>query len=179
VGQEDHAFLWEDPNDPGTDLNSLLPSGSCWMLNAAWDISDAGQVVGYGTRYGESHVFVLDMDGEPDCNGSGYPDECDIANGPSADGNACDVPDECEACIGDLNCDGMIDFADINAFVLYRADHAAWQAQYANCQPESGDIDCDGTMGQSSFGDINPFVTLLTQCSGAGGPFPGPIACSP
>jgi hypothetical protein len=30
------------------------------------------------------------------------------------------------------------------------------------CAPLNGDINGDGTYGQLSFGDINPFVTLLT-----------------
>ena len=32
---------------------------------------------------------------------------------------------------------------------------------YCGCPPENGDINGDGTYGQGSFGDINPFVTLL------------------
>jgi hypothetical protein len=88
---------------------------------------------------------------------------------------------ECEAgppppCIGDLNCDGMIDFADINPFVLYLSDQVSWTAAFA-CDPRAGDINCDGTYGQWSFDDINPFVTLMTQC-GVGCACPGPISCS-
>jgi hypothetical protein len=63
---------------------------------------------------------------------------------------------------GDLNCDGSVDFGDINPFVMYLSSFAAWQATYADCPPENGDINGDGTYGQSSFGDINPFVALLT-----------------
>ncbi len=60
---------------------------------------------------------------------------------------------------GDLNCDGSVDFGDINPFVLALADPAGWQAAYPNCPPENGDINLDGSV---DFGDINPFVTLLT-----------------
>jgi hypothetical protein len=66
------------------------------------------------------------------------------------------------ACAGDLNCDGQIDFADINPFVLYLSNFATWQATYAGCPPENGDINGDGTYGQGSFTDINPFVALFT-----------------
>jgi hypothetical protein len=61
---------------------------------------------------------------------------------------------------GDLNCDGTIDFGDINPFVQYLSDFAGWQAAHADCPPENGDINGDGTF--PSFGDINPFVALLT-----------------
>jgi hypothetical protein len=76
-------------------------------------------------------------------------------------------------CVGDLNCDGMIDFGDINPFVQYVSNFVGWQAAYPACNAANGDINCDGTFGQSSFGDINPFVALITQC-GSGCACPGP-----
>ncbi len=79
-------------------------------------------------------------------------------------------------CIGDLNCDGVIDFGDINPFVVYLSNFAAWQGQFPSCSPQNGDINCDGTFGQGSFQDINTFVTLMTQC-GTGCPCPGPVVC--
>ncbi len=64
--------------------------------------------------------------------------------------------------VGDLNCDGTVDFGDINPFVLYLSNFASWQATYTNCPPQNGDINGDGIYGQGSFGDINPFVALLS-----------------
>jgi hypothetical protein len=67
--------------------------------------------------------------------------------------------------VGDINCDGTygyLSFGDINPFVLYLSNFAAWQATYPNCNPLNGDINGDGTYGYLSFGDINPFVTLLS-----------------
>ncbi len=61
---------------------------------------------------------------------------------------------------GDLNCDGAVNFADINPFVLFLANFSTWQATYPGCPPEHGDINGDGTY--PSFGDINPFVALLS-----------------
>jgi hypothetical protein len=63
---------------------------------------------------------------------------------------------------GDLNCDGAVDFGDINPFVLLLSNAAAWQATYPGCPMINGDINDDGVYGQTSFGDINPFVALLT-----------------
>jgi hypothetical protein len=60
---------------------------------------------------------------------------------------------------GDLNCDGSVDFGDINPFVLALSDPAVWQASYADCNIMNGDVNENGTVG---FDDINPFVALLT-----------------
>jgi len=61
---------------------------------------------------------------------------------------------------GDLNCDGVVNFKDINPFVLYMSSFENWQTQYAGCDPENGDINGDGLY--PSFADINPFVMLLS-----------------
>jgi aminopeptidase N len=63
---------------------------------------------------------------------------------------------------GDVNCDGTVDFGDINPFVLLLSNESAWRAAYPGCPVLNGDINGDGTAGQASFGDINPFVALLT-----------------
>jgi hypothetical protein len=60
-------------------------------------------------------------------------------------------------CLGDCNCDGQIDFDDINAFV------AALGAPEAACFFPN--IDIDGN-GQINFDDINPFVAILSSSGG-------------
>lgn len=77
-----------------------------------------------------------------------------------------------EICYGDLNCDGQIDFGDINPFVKYVSDNAGWQATYPGCPVENGDIDGDGQHAGNGalFDDINAFVGLL-------GSAPLPIPC--
>ncbi|MEW6197453.1 MAG: hypothetical protein AB1601_02145 [Planctomycetota bacterium] len=60
--------------------------------------------------------------------------------------------------VGDVNCDGHVDFGDINPFVLAMSNPAAYAAQYPNCPFGNRDINNDGKF---DFGDINPFVTLL------------------
>jgi probable HAF family extracellular repeat protein len=61
--------------------------------------------------------------------------------------------------IGDLNCNGVVGFDDINPFVQILTSPAAWQATYPDCPFLVGDINGNGTVG---FDDINPFVALLT-----------------
>ena len=60
---------------------------------------------------------------------------------------------------GDLNCDGSVNFRDINPFVLALTNPAVWQAAYPGCPIGNGDVNGDGSV---NFRDINPFVMLLT-----------------
>ena len=64
-------------------------------------------------------------------------------------------------CPGDLNCDGIVDFGDINPFVLVLSNFQLWQQTYPGCPWRNGDIDGNGSVG---FQDINPFVALIVQC---------------
>lgn len=52
-----HAFLWQA--GAMTDLNSLIPAGSGWLLREATAINTAGQIVGSGRIQGETHAFLL------------------------------------------------------------------------------------------------------------------------
>ena len=88
--------------------------------------------------------------------------QCTAAGGtPDVYGSDC-TPNECPPRVGDLSCDGSVNFKDINPFVLYLSNFSGWRATYPDCPPENGDINGDGTYGQGSFGDINPFVALLS-----------------
>ena len=60
---------------------------------------------------------------------------------------------------GDMNCDGEVDFGDINPFVQALSDPAGYDAAYPDCDIMNADINDDGEV---DFGDINPFVALLT-----------------
>ena len=65
---------------------------------------------------------------------------------------------------GDLNCDGRVNFDDINPFVLALSDPAGYAAQFPNCNILSGDVNRDGRV---DFDDINPFVALLSGIAAA------------
>ncbi|MEW6199117.1 MAG: WD40 repeat domain-containing protein [Planctomycetota bacterium] len=60
--------------------------------------------------------------------------------------------------VGDLNCDGLVDFGDINPFVKALTNPASYRADYATCNILNADCNNDGLV---DFGDINPFVRLL------------------
>jgi hypothetical protein len=59
---------------------------------------------------------------------------------------------------GDLNCDGIVDFDDINPFVLAISSPVAYTAEYPGCSFLNADCSGDGVV---DFDDINPFVAIL------------------
>jgi hypothetical protein len=89
--------------------------------------------------------FALLGDQSNDTNENGVPDECDVT------------------LVGDVNCDGGVDFGDINPFVLILSDPAAWQQAYPDCPFLNGDIDQDGSV---NVRDVNPFVAILCGRTG-------------
>jgi hypothetical protein len=60
--------------------------------------------------------------------------------------------------VGDANCDGVVDFRDINAFVLALSVPADYVTQYPDCNFLNSDCNQDGVV---DFRDINAFVPLL------------------
>jgi len=65
--------------------------------------------------------------------------------------------------VGDANCDGSVDFADINPFVRALIGQAVYVANHPDCRWLNADIDGDGDV---NFDDIRPFVKCLVagQC---------------
>jgi len=58
-----HAFLWE--NGAMTDLNTLIPADSGWILTAATAINDEGGIIGTGLLDGQVHGFLLTTNQAP------------------------------------------------------------------------------------------------------------------
>jgi hypothetical protein len=61
--------------------------------------------------------------------------------------------------LGDLNCDGVVNFDDIDPFVLALSDPTGYAAQYPNCNILNADCNSGGYV---DFNDINPFVAILS-----------------
>ncbi len=61
---------------------------------------------------------------------------------------------------GDVNCDGAIDFGDIDGFVLALIDTAAFDEALPLCEVEAADANQDGRV---DFDDITAFVGLLVS----------------
>jgi probable HAF family extracellular repeat protein len=52
-----HAFVYR--GDRMQDLNDLLAPNSGWVLQSAWSVNDAGQIVGWGIHNGQTRAFLL------------------------------------------------------------------------------------------------------------------------
>ena len=145
---------------------------------ACIDVSNEFYCAGVGGRFVQNVFLCANI--VPPC-GDGLGACCHDDGTATEDMKCCDCqPCGTPCCIGDMNCDGFINFADINPFVAYLSAYAAWQAQFPDCSPCNGDINCDGIY--PDFGDINPFVALIVQCGGVqpnGCPCPGPNICPP
>lgn len=137
-------------------------ANGAWRIRNSWGIGwgEGGYMwIEYGcSRIGYATCWV-EWDWK-DCNGNGIHDRIDIRRGLSADINHNYIPDECEALRGDVNCDGAVDFGDVNPFVLALSNPAAYAQLYPDCLFENRDINGDGVC---SFDDINAFVELLTS----------------
>ena len=59
----------------------------------------------------------------------------------------------------DLNCDGLVNNFDIDAFVLAVSDPAAFALAYPNCDIRNADINRDGVV--NNF-DIDEFVRCVS-----------------
>jgi len=59
---------------------------------------------------------------------------------------------------GDLNCDGAVDFDDIDPFVLALSGYDAYDAEYPACNWLNADANGDGAV---DFDDIDAFVALI------------------
>jgi hypothetical protein len=60
----------------------------------------------------------------------------------------------------DMNCDGLINFDDIDPFVLALSSQAGYEAEYPDCNYSSADCNRDGSV---NFDDIDAFVELLAS----------------
>jgi hypothetical protein len=61
---------------------------------------------------------------------------------------------------GDVNCDGAVDFGDIDAFVTALTGQEAYEEQYPDCDYALTDINCDDSV---DFDDIDGFVECIVN----------------
>src|SRR5262249_45941672 len=75
-----------------------------------------------------------------------------------------DGPQSCQSSCSDTNCDGSIDFNDIDCFVAALIDVTAWQSCGTACAGDNylcaNDVNADGAV---DFTDVDSFVEALIQ----------------
>ncbi|MCH2153250.1 MAG: hypothetical protein MK089_07915, partial [Phycisphaerales bacterium] len=88
-----------------------------------------------GDTWQESVEMTSGYEAIEDCNSNGINDQCDIANGDSADADANGIPDECE-CPSDITGDDVVDITDLLIVI------GAWGSDYP-----PADVTGDGEIG--------------------------------
>lgn len=128
-----------------------LDGGTTWseyvLTPAAWD--------SYNDGLNRTGQFLGDYNGLGVAGNRVYPCYLSTQNGnPDIFTNVIIWPGK-----GDMNCDGNVDFLDINPFVLALTDPTGYDAAFPDCEILNADISENGSVG---FEDINLFVALLT-----------------
>jgi len=141
----------------GTDqmLFSLTPMSPSLATIPGASSSGAGADI-FTIRPGQGPMLFVPAD----LMGLGAPSD----NIDALDYFPCDDPLDCalrhsiRMLRGDMDCDGDVDFDDINPFVLALGGEAGYQAAWPDCFWINGDCDWDGDV---DFDDINTFVLLM------------------
>ncbi len=105
-----------------------------------------------------TYTLAAETSGFADCNNNTQPDECEIAAGTAPDVNGNGIPDGCEASPGDMNCDGVVDFFDIDPFLLALFDPPGYDAAFPTCNRLLADVNNDTVV---DFFDIDGFLAIL------------------
>ncbi len=132
---------------PGSPSLSTIPGAS--PVGAAADV--------FLTRYGQPPVVAV-----PAAQlGLGHPqdniDALDVRS--CADGDLCARLAGIRYRRGDLNCDDVVNFDDIDPFVLALSGPGAYLEQFPFCFWNAADTNCDGVV---NFDDIDGFVACLS-----------------
>ncbi|TWT41840.1 Serine protease AprX [Phycisphaerae bacterium RAS1] len=171
----DHSILWGNTATLGAQADLLagatLNVRYCDVQGGQAAVSSDGSPVNWNAANIEtdpafaaaaSHALAPDSP----CINAGdplfiaAPGETDLDGEARELGNRVDIgADEFGVFVfGDMNCDGVLNVMDINAFVLAIFDGAAYAAEFPECGAILADLDGDGSAGVL---DINPFVEAL------------------
>ncbi len=150
------ATGWADNTDDAkltaTDAAEMRGFGGAVCISGTMGVVGASGPGDSGALPGSAYFFR----GLSDCNANGELDICEM-DPDTTDQNENGILDECER--GDMNCDGSVDFFDIDPFVLA----LMWPPEYDEQYPcgHTALADCNND-GGSDFFDIDPFVALIT-----------------
>ncbi len=141
---EYHAFIWR--NGLMQRIEDLLPRTQPW-----WLVSATG--LGEYRGSGPSSAVIASSGVVPD-----QPDLIDAVR-------------IMRVHHGDVNCDGMVDFRDVDPFLLAIDDPAGYAAAFPECTIFNADTSGDGYV---DFRDIPSFLRLLFNTTTAPAPAPVP-----
>ncbi len=136
--------------------NAGTPANPIWIFQGCLGIPYDFVLPGYGEVPGVASFRVEPLDA---LTSFGNRVRCEITSDDAEDGFVIDDVLITQVVLGDLNCDGVVDFDDINPFVLALSDPASYQLAFPDCNYLNADCDQDGDV---DFADINAFVALLS-----------------
>ncbi len=148
--------------DGNIDADPLFGDG-CHLTNGSpcIDAADNGAVPADALDLdGDGDVdepIPFDLDGNPRFVDDPETDDTGIGTPPIVDMGAFEF--QSPFILGDLNCDGLVDFFDIDPFVLAIMWESEYLAQYPDCGIMLADCNGDGTL---DFFDIDCFVGIIT-----------------
>jgi len=138
-------------------ISTLNSNSDSTVSDFATNIGQGGRKPLYVTIGPEGHLYYLGSNYE---NSNGQVYEIYPTGSNSTDTNNNFVPDACDGVLGDLNCDGLVNAADIAPFTLALTDSASYQAAYTGCDSIWADFSGDAALGAN---DIAGFVAELLQ----------------
>ncbi len=146
--------------------NGIMPVGATYAAGQNWDDTSFGIPIGavraevrlYYQSVSKEYIDELRASGTPggpaetmfqlwNNNGKAPPEL--MLSGTIA------VPTQIR---GDMNCDGVVNFNDIDGFVVALVGEAAYEAAYPNCAHIQADTSQDMSV---DFGDIDSFIAAL------------------
>jgi hypothetical protein len=144
-----------------------LVDAAGWGPNADLLVTDGTYTfpikLGLGTGYedypapSEPFDVIGILDQEDGTDADGYRGGYRLWVAGNYEGNACFVPAP-PTLLGDMDCDGDVDFDDINPFVTAIGNQGAYLIIYPCCDWLHGDFDGDFDV---DFDDITPFVNAI------------------
>jgi len=114
------------------------------------ELTDDGRISGALTATLSINPVTLDDAGDYDCV---VTNTCG-----SQTSNAATLTVNSPFITGDTNCDGVVNFDDIDPFVVALSGQPGYEAEYPGCRWLNADCDLDGDV---DFDDIDVFVALL------------------
>ncbi len=117
-----------------------------------------GEINGSSARLGRYHVFLPPGNYTLEFSAPGYVTRTFPVTVTQNSATVLDVALSRPILAGDLNCDGQVNLADINPFVLALTNPSGYQVAFPDCNILNADINGDGLV---NLADINPFVRLL------------------
>lgn len=146
----------QQPGEFAVPLDQSVASDEAWIAFAGADpenLGSSGEIGRIGAYDLPGCWLVRMIPGVPlenDCNANLRLDVCDIADG-AADEDADGVPDECAACSGDFDLNGIVDGADLSRLL------GSWGVVDA-------EVDLDGSPGIDGA-DLTVLLGVWGTCS--------------